>query len=129
MDIHDGNVLFIDGTYYWYGASYGDCIFSLKQEREREREREASYLSNSLIYSKARSHKGRMDVLMLPLDSVVSKLITTYLMPLPRFFYGGMSFSSFLFNLSPFLSSFFLSFFLFFLDKLIGVALYIYQFV
>jgi len=25
MDIHDGNVLFIGGTYYWYGASYGDC--------------------------------------------------------------------------------------------------------
>lgn len=26
MDIHDGNVLIIDGVYYWYGASYGDCI-------------------------------------------------------------------------------------------------------
>lgn len=25
MDIHDGNTLYLDGTYYYYGASYGLC--------------------------------------------------------------------------------------------------------
>lgn len=25
MDVHDGNVIIIDGIYYWYGAAYGDC--------------------------------------------------------------------------------------------------------
>jgi len=25
MDIHDGNTMLIDGLYYYYGASYGDC--------------------------------------------------------------------------------------------------------
>jgi len=26
MDIHDGNTLLINGTYFYYGASYGDCL-------------------------------------------------------------------------------------------------------
>ena len=25
LDAHDGNVLLIDGTYYWYAAGYGNC--------------------------------------------------------------------------------------------------------
>ena len=25
MDVHDGNILFLDDTYYWFGASYGSC--------------------------------------------------------------------------------------------------------
>jgi hypothetical protein len=26
MDVHDGNVLFLNGTFYWFGASYGPCL-------------------------------------------------------------------------------------------------------
>ena len=26
MDVHDGNVMFMNGTYYYYGASYGLCL-------------------------------------------------------------------------------------------------------
>lgn len=25
MDIHDGNILLVNGTFFWYGAGYGYC--------------------------------------------------------------------------------------------------------
>ena len=26
MDLHDGNTLLINGTFFWYGAGYGECV-------------------------------------------------------------------------------------------------------